>query len=256
MRKPIIAGNWKMFKTRDEALSFIYGLSDSKTGDSLLPSKEVEDCVICCPFTVLRDLVKRQGDNLRIGAQNMHYEENGAFTGEISPIMLTSLGVEYVIIGHSERRAYFNETDETCNKKLKAAFLHNLKPILCCGEHLEERENGKTEKVLKKQIKLDLAGLSKEEITTLVIAYEPIWAIGTGKTATAEVADETCGYIRSVIKELYDEETSEAVRIQYGGSVKVANIKELMAKPNIDGALIGGASLNSDDFVTLCNYKK
>jgi triosephosphate isomerase len=252
MRKPIIAGNWKMYKTRDEALAFAYGLVDD-AANSLLPSIDKVDNVICAPFTVLRDLVKRQGDNLRIGAENMHYEECGAFTGEISPEMLTSLGVTYVIIGHSERRTYFNETDETCNKKLHAAFAHNLKPILCVGEHLEERETGKTEELLKMQVTLDLEGLTKEQVKELVIAYEPIWAIGTGKTATADVADETCGYIRSVVRDLYDEETAEAIRIQYGGSVKVTNIDELMSKPNIDGALIGGASLKPADFITLCN---
>ena len=244
MRKPIIAGNWKMFKTRDEALEFIYQVNND------LPSRELVDSVICAPFTVLRDLVKRQGENLRIGAQNMHFEESGAFTGEVAPIMLESLEVSYVIIGHSERRAMFNETDETCNKKLHAAYKHGLVPILCVGEALEHREGGKTEAVIKEQIVKDLEGLTADQVKELVIAYEPIWAIGTGKTATAEMADETCGYIRSLVKELYSEEVGEAIRIQYGGSVKLNNIDELMAQPNIDGALIGGASLVADDFVT------
>ena len=244
MRKPIIAGNWKMFKTRDEALNFIYAVADK------VPSTDKVDSVICAPFVLLRCLVKRQGENLRIGAQNMHFEEQGAFTGEIAPSMLTTTGVTYVIIGHSERRAMFNETDETCNKKLHAAYKHGLVPILCVGEALEHREGGKTEAVIKEQIVKDLEGLTADQVKELVIAYEPIWAIGTGKTATAEMADETCGYIRSLVKELYSEEVGEAIRIQYGGSVKLNNIDELMAQPNIDGALIGGASLVADDFVT------
>ena len=245
MRKPIIAGNWKMFKTRDEALEFIYQVNND------LPSNELVDSVICAPFTVLRDLVKRQGENLRIGAQNMHFEESGAFTGEVAPVMLESLGVSYVIIGHSERRAMFNETDESCNKKLHAAFSHNLVPILCVGEYLEQREDGSWKDLIKGQIVADLAGLSESQAKELVIAYEPIWAIGTGKTATPAIADETCGFIRNVIKELYSSEVSEAIRIQYGGSVKTSNIDELMAQPNIDGALIGGASLNAADFKVL-----
>lgn len=245
MRKPIIAGNWKMFKTRDEALEFIYQVNND------LPSKDLVDSVVCAPFTVLRDLVKRQGENLRIGAQNMHFEERGAFTGEVAPVMLESLEVSYVIIGHSERRAMFNETDESCNKKLHAAFAHNLVPILCVGEYLEQREDGSWKDLIKGQIVADLAGLSESQAKELVIAYEPIWAIGTGKTATPAIADETCGFIRNVIKELYSSEVSEAIRIQYGGSVKTSNIDELMAQPNIDGALIGGASLNAADFKVL-----
>ena len=220
MRKPIIAGNWKMFKTRDEALSFIYAVADK------VPAQDKVDSVICAPFVLLRCLVKRQGENLRIGAQNMHFEEQGAFTGEIAPSMLTTTGVTYVIIGHSERRAMFNETDETCNKKLHAAYKHGLVPILCVGEALEHREGGKTEAVIKEQIVKDLEGLTADQVKELVIAYEPIWAIGTGKTATAEMADETCGYIRSLVKELYSEEVGEAIRIQYGGSVKLNNIDE------------------------------
>ena len=244
MRKPIIAGNWKMFKTRDEALSFIYAVADK------VPSTDKVDSVICAPFVLLRCLVKRQGENLRIGAQNMHFEESGAFTGEIAPSMLTTTGVTYVIIGHSERRAMFNETDETCNKKLHAAYKHGLTPILCVGEMLEHREGGLTEAVIKEQIVKDLEGLTAEQVKSLVIAYEPIWAIGTGKTATAEVANETCGYIRSLVAELYGAEVAEEIRIQYGGSVKLNNIDELMAQPHIDGALIGGASLVAEDFVT------
>ena len=247
MRKPIIAGNWKMFKTRDEALQFILAVYDK------MPSQEKVDSVICSQFTVLRCLVKRQGENLRIGAQNMHFEDSGAFTGEVSADMLKSIGVTYVIIGHSERRAMFNETDESVNKKLHKAFEKELTPILCVGESLEQRENGKVEEFIGNQLKLDLAGLTKKQVKELVIAYEPIWAIGTGKTATSQVADETCGFIRSMIKELYDQETADAIRIQYGGSVKTSNIDELMSMPNIDGALIGGASLKADDFIKLVN---
>lgn len=245
MRKPIIAGNWKMFKTRDEALGFMMQVNGR------VPEQEVVETVICAPFTLLRCLVKRQGENLRIGAQNMHFEEQGAFTGEIAPNMLTSLGVEYVIIGHSERRAMFNETDETVNKKLHAAFKHGLTPILCCGEYLEERESGKTEEVIEGQITKDLAGLTEEQVKELVIAYEPIWAIGTGRTATSAVANETCSFIRKLVAKLYNEETAEAIRIQYGGSVKTSNIDELMAQSDIDGALIGGASLVAEDFIYL-----
>lgn len=247
MRKPIIAGNWKMFKTRDEALQFVYAVADK------MPSNEKVDSVICSQFTVLRCLVKRQGENLKIGAQNMHFADEGAFTGEVSGQMLSSIGVSYVVIGHSERRAMFNETDESVNKKLHKAFECDLVPILCVGESLEQREGGKTEEVIGKQIELDLAGLTKEQVKTLVIAYEPIWAIGTGRTATSQVADETCGFIRQTVAKLYDEETAEAIRIQYGGSVKTSNIDELMSMPNIDGALIGGASLKAEDFITLVN---
>ena len=245
MRKPIIAGNWKMFKVREEVLSFVLAVNKN------LPSNEVVDTVICAPALYLRDLVKRQGDNLRIGAQNMHFEEQGAFTGEIAPSMLETTGVEYVIIGHSERRAMFNETDESCNKKLHAAFKHNLVPILCVGESLEEREGAKTEEVIKNQVEKDLAGLTLEQVKTLVIAYEPIWAIGTGRTATPEMANETCGFIRQTVETLFGAEAAEAIRIQYGGSVKTGNIKELMAQPHIDGALIGGASLIAEDFIYL-----
>ena len=245
MRKPIIAGNWKMFKTRDEALGFMMQVNGR------VPEQEVVETVICAPFTLLRCLVKRQGENLRIGAQNMHFEEQCAFTGEIVPSMLETTGVEYVIIGHSERRAMFNETDETVNKKLHAAFKHGLTPILCCGEYLEERESGKTEEVIEGQITKDLAGLTEEQVKELVIAYEPIWAIGTGRTATSAVANETCGFIRKLVAKLYNEETAEAIRIQYGGSVKTSNIDELMAQSDIDGALIGGASLVAEDFIYL-----
>lgn len=250
MRKPIIAGNWKMHKTRDEALNFIYNVKEN-----VVNANEVES-VICAPSPLLRCLVKRQGDNLRIGAQNMHFEDNGAFTGEVSPLVLTDTGVKYVIIGHSERRAMFNETDETVNKKVLSAFNHNLVPIVCVGESLEEREGNMTNKVVEKQTEIALKGLESEQVKNVVLAYEPIWAIGTGKTATSEMANETCGYIRSVVERLYGKEVSEAVRIQYGGSVKPANIKELMSMEHIDGALVGGASLDPNSFLELVNYQK
>ena len=245
MRKPIIAGNWKMFKTRDEAINFILQVNNK------VPSIDQVDSVICAQFTVLRCLVKRQLENLRIGAQNMHFADEGAYTGEVSGLMLKSIGVSYVIIGHSERRAMFNETDEAINKKLHKAFEVELTPILCVGESLEEREGGLTEKKLEGQLVKDLEGLTKEQVANMVIAYEPIWAIGTGKTATSQVADETCGFVRSVVAKLYDQATADAIRIQYGGSVKTSNIDELMSMPNIDGALVGGASLKAEDFVTL-----
>ncbi len=243
MRKPIIAGNWKMFKTRDEALKFVYSVNEK------VASIEEVDSVICAPFYVLRCLAKRQGENLRIGAQNMHFEDSGAFTGEISAPMLKSIDVSYVIIGHSERRAMYNETDETVNKKLMAAFKHEIKPIFCIGETLEQRENNQTEAILSAQLEKGLNKIPASYISSLTIAYEPIWAIGTGKTATAAMAEETCAFIRQKIAQLYSKELADAVRIQYGGSVKISNIDELMAQPNIDGALIGGASLDPEDFI-------
>ncbi len=250
MRKPIIAGNWKMNKVRDEALNFIYTVNQS------VPSDEEMDTVICAPDVLLRCLVKRQGDYLKIGAQNMHYEEKGAFTGETSPLVLNDTGVKYVILGHSERRQYFNETDELVNKKVHAAYKYDLIPIVCVGEHLEQRENNTTNQVVEAQTKKALEGISAEQVKDIVIAYEPIWAIGTGKTATADIANETCGYIRSVIKELYNEEVEKSIRIQYGGSVKPGNIKELMEQEHIDGALVGGASLDAESFIQLTNFKK
>jgi len=250
MRKPIIAGNWKMNKVRDEALQFTYAVNQA------LPSIEEVDSVICAPAVLLRGLVKRQGDHLRIGAQNMHEEESGAYTGEISALILKDTGVEYVIIGHSERRQYFNETDESVNKKIHAAFKYDLTPIVCVGEQLEIRESNMTNQVVEAQTKKALAGLTADQVEKVVMAYEPIWAIGTGKTATSEMANETCGYIRSVITSLYGQVVSEKVRIQYGGSVKPSNIKELMSQPHIDGALIGGASLDADAFIEMTNFKK
>ncbi|MFA6827503.1 MAG: triose-phosphate isomerase [Bacilli bacterium] len=245
MRIPIIAGNWKMFKDRDEALKFIYVVTDR------LPLKDKVESVICAPSVFLRSLVKRQGEQLRIGAQNMHFADQGAYTGEISADMLKSINVEYVIIGHSERRAMFNETDESVNKKLHQAFKNDLNPILCVGESLEVRESGKTEELVGRQVELALEGLEKTKVSKLIIAYERIWAIGTGKTATSEQAEEMCKFIRNKVRNLYDEKTADKMRIQYGGSVKLSNIDELMNMPNIDGALIGGASLNPEDFIKL-----
>ncbi|HSJ38730.1 MAG TPA: triose-phosphate isomerase [Planococcus sp. (in: firmicutes)] len=246
MRKPIIAGNWKMYKNASEANKFV---EEVKTA---LPSAAKVDAVICAPALFLQALVKSAGKtDLKIGAQTMHEEEEGAFTGEVSPTQLKDLGVEYVIIGHSERRQYFNETDQTANKKVRSAFEHGLAPILCVGESLEQRENGETDSVVEAQVEKGVAELSTDQVAKLVIAYEPIWAIGTGKTATAQDANEVCGIIRKKIGSLFNGETAQAIRIQYGGSVKPANIEELMSMEHIDGALVGGASLEADSFLKL-----
>ena len=248
MRKPIIAGNWKMHKTIAEAVEFVNEIK-GKLND------EVVDAVICAPFTLLKDLKDAtKGTNIKIGAQNMHFEEKGAFTGEISPLMLKELNIDYVVIGHSERREYFNETDETCNKKVLKALEVGIDPILCCGETLEERETDKTKDVVKAQIVAGLANVKAEELEKVVIAYEPIWAIGTGKTATAEQANDVISYIREVVASVYGDLAQE-VRIQYGGSVKPANVAEIMGQSDIDGALVGGASLKADDYVALVNFK-
>ena len=247
MRKPIIAGNWKMNKTRDEALQFIYNVNMK------VPSSEFVDSVVCAQAPVLRDLVKRQGDSLRVGAQNMHYFDNGAFTGEVSAPLLESIGVTYVVLGHSERRAYYNETDADVNKKIHQAFRYGLTPILCVGESLEIREAGTTDAYVKEQVVGALKGLGTEQIKELVLAYEPIWAIGTGRTATSEMANDTIKAIRNVVRGLYNDETAEAMRIQYGGSVKPANIDELLSMSDIDGALVGGASLDPESFLALVN---
>lgn len=248
MRKPIIAGNWKMNNTIDEAINLVEELKE-------LVKDAKCDVVVCPTFLSLPAVVKKcEGTNIMVGAQNMHYEDAGAFTGEVSPRMLKDLGVKFVIIGHSERRQYFNETDETVNKKLKAAFAHEIMPILCVGETLEQRELGITEEVLAAQIKQDLRDLTEAQVKELVIAYEPIWAIGTGKTATAEDANDTIGFIRSIVGKLYGEEAANLVRIQYGGSVKPSTIKEQMSMEHIDGGLIGGASLKAKDFSAIVNY--
>ena len=248
MRKAIIAGNWKMHKTPAEAVEMINELKP-------LVKDATCDVVICPTFVCLDAAVKAaKGSNIKIGAQNMHFEESGAFTGEVAPGMLEAMGVEYVVIGHSERREYFNETDETCNKKVKKAFEHNLIPMLCCGETLEQRESGKYVEVLAGQIKADMAGLTNEQAEKVVIAYEPIWAIGTGKTATSDQANETIAAIRNVVAEMFGKEVADKVRIQYGGSVKPNTIKDQMAMSDIDGALVGGASLKADDFSAIVNY--
>ncbi|MES1040388.1 triose-phosphate isomerase [Peribacillus simplex] len=246
MRKPIIAGNWKMNKTLSEATAFLEEVSN------LIPKQDVIDTVVCAPALFLDQLVQAaKGTDVKIGAQNMHFEESGAFTGEISPIALADLGVSYVILGHSERREMFNETDEAVNKKAHAAFAQGLTPIVCCGETLEQREAGETNDFVGSQIEKGLAGLSDDQLKQAVIAYEPIWAIGTGKSSSAQDANEVCAHIRSVVADKFSNEAAAAIRIQYGGSVKPENIKEYMAQPDIDGALVGGASLKPDSFLQL-----
>ena len=250
MRKKVIAGNWKMNKLPNEAIAFIEGLTP-------LVKDTENEVVICAPFTDLfYVLLVTQGTNIKIGAQNMHYEEKGAYTGEVSAEMLKSLGVEYVIIGHSERREYFNETDETVNKKLKKALAVELKPIVCVGEKLDQRENGEAKTVVTTQTRLALEGLNPEEVKKTIIAYEPIWAIGTGKTATKEDANETIGWIRDEISKNYGNDIAECVIIQYGGSVKSGNAKDLFTMPHIDGGLVGGASLDAEEFAKIVNYNK
>ena len=249
-RTPIIAGNWKMFKTVPESTSFI---------EAVKGQAEVEgvESVICAPFTNLPALVEAvKGTNIKIGAQNLHFEDNGAFTGEISGVMLKDLGVDYVVIGHSERRQYFNETDETVNKKVHAAFRHGLTPIVCVGEKLEEREADQTKDVCKVQTEAAFAGLAADQAAKVVVAYEPIWAIGTGKSSTSQGANEVIAYIRGVIKDLYNEEVANAVRIQYGGSVKPENVAEYLGQSDIDGALVGGASLQPESYIALVQGAK
>lgn len=248
MRLPIIAGNWKMHKTIKEAVAFVDGIKNEINGTDV-------EVVICAPFTLLKDLKeKTEGTNIKIGAQNMHYEESGAFTGEISPLMLKELDLDYVVIGHSERRQYFNETNETVNKKALKALEIGINPIICCGETLDQRECGDTKNIVKVQIEKALENISPENLPKVVIAYEPIWAIGTGKTASSQDANDVIAYIRSVVSDLYGQEVAEEVRIQYGGSVKPANVEEIMNQPDIDGALVGGASLKEDSFVELVNF--
>ena len=248
MRKPIIAGNWKMNKTIAEAVEFVNDIK-GKLNDADV------DVVICAPFTLLKDLKEvTKGSNIKIGAQNMHFAENGAFTGEISSTMLKELSIDYVRIGHSERRQYFNETNETCNKKVLKALEVGIDPILCCGETLEEREIDKTKDVVKTQVISGLANVKAEDLSKVIIAYEPIWAIGTGKTATAKQANDVISYIREVIASLYGELANQ-VRIQYGGSVKPSNVVEIMGQSDIDGALVGGASLEPADYISLVNYQ-
>ncbi len=250
MRKKVIAGNWKMNMLPDEAIKFIEELTP-------LVKDTENEVVLCVPYTDLfYALLTAQNTNIKIGAQNMHFEEKGAYTGEVSGKMLKAINVEYVILGHSERRQYFNETDETVNKKLKAAFTYGLKPIVCVGETLEEREAGKTTDIITKQTELALEGLTEEQVANTIIAYEPIWAIGTGKTATSEDANNSIKEIRNKIKEIYGQKVSDRVIIQYGGSVKSTNSKELFSMSDIDGGLVGGASLKADEFSKIVNYDK
>ena len=244
MRRPIIAGNWKMNKTPSEAAQLV---------KDLIPL--VKDADIDPPYTALytvAELVK--GTNIKLGAQNVHFEKSGAFTGEVSIDMLKELGVEYIIIGHSERRQYFNETDETVNKKAKVILENGLTPIICVGESLDQREKGVTNDFVSMQTKLALNGIAGENVKKVVIAYEPIWAIGTGKTATSKEANDTIEAIRNAVKDVYGEEVSEAMRIQYGGSMNPKNATELMAQKEIDGGLIGGASLKAEDFSKVVLY--
>ena len=248
MRKKVIAGNWKMNMLPNETIKFIEEFEQ-------LVKDTKNEVILCVPYTDLFYALNfAQDTNIKIGAQNMHFEESGAYTGEVSAKMLKSIGVEYVIIGHSERRQYFNETDETVNKKIKAAFANELKPIVCVGETLEERESGKTVDIITTQTKLALEGLTAEQVKNTIIAYEPIWAIGTGKTATSEDANNSIKEIRKKIEEIYGKDVAECVIIQYGGSVKSVNAKELFTTSDIDGGLVGGASLKPEEFAKIVNY--
>jgi triosephosphate isomerase len=247
MRKPIIAGNWKMTMSISEAKSFVHAIKDKINNDV--------EAVLCAPFTMLKDLKEATaGTAIKVGAQNMHFEESGAFTGEISPSMLKEIAVDYVIIGHSERRQYFNESDETVNKKVLKALEHHILPIMCCGETLEQREAGKTKDVVKIQVEKGLTGVDKAALADIVIAYEPIWAIGTGKTATSGEANEVIVFIRGVVADMFGKEEATKIRIQYGGSVNPANVSEIMNQSDIDGALVGGASLKPDSYLALVNF--
>lgn len=247
-RKKIIAGNWKMNKTPSEAVALVNELKP------LVNNPDV-DVVFCVPaIDIIPAMQAAEGTNIAIGAENMYYEESGAYTGEIAPNMLTDVGVKYVIIGHSERREYFAETDETVNKKVLKAFEHGITPIICCGESLTQREQGITIDWIRQQIKIAFLNVTAEQAKKAVIAYEPIWAIGTGKVATTEQAQEVCKAIRDCIAEIYDTDTAQSIRIQYGGSVSADSAPELFAQPDIDGGLVGGASLKTD-FGKIVNYK-
>lgn len=251
MRKPIIAGNWKMNKTAGETKQLIAELIP------LVKDVSDVDVVVCPPFVNIETAAAAlKGTNIALGVQNMYFEESGAYTGEVAPGMLKEFGVKYVILGHSERRQYFGETDELVNKKAKAALKAGFTPIICVGEKLEERESGITNEIVCKQTKLALLGLSADEAAGVVIAYEPIWAIGTGKTATADDANATIGAIRNAVKEAFSKDVADKVRIQYGGSMKPSNASELMAKPEIDGGLIGGAALKAEDFSQIVKFKR
>ncbi|MBD9009109.1 MAG: triose-phosphate isomerase [Clostridiales bacterium] len=245
MRKKIIAGNWKMNKTPSEAKALAEAI--------VTKAKDASCDVVICPTAICipAAVEATKGSNVAVGAQNVHFKESGAYTGELAANMLTEAGVKYVIIGHSERRQYFGETDETVNLRTKAALAAGLLPIVCVGESLTEREQGIMDDTVRRQTKIALLGVSAEDAKKVTIAYEPVWAIGTGKTATADQADEVCGIIRETVKALYGSEVSDVIRIQYGGSMNAGNAAELLAKPNIDGGLIGGASLKPDDFAVI-----
>ncbi len=250
MRIPLIAGNWKMNNNIEEGLKLTKCLIEFSNSFNM--DREI---LICAPFTSLYSLKSiLNGTKIKLGAQNMHNEENGAYTGEVSPLMLKDIGIDYVIIGHSERRQYFNETDEFLNKKIKSALKHGIKPILCVGETLEQREANIEKETVKSQIINDFKDIDASSFKDITVAYEPIWAIGTGKTATSEQAQEMILHIRNVIKELYNDKVSEIVRILYGGSVKASNTNEIMSKPDIDGVLVGGASLKAEEFIGIINY--
>jgi triosephosphate isomerase (TIM) len=249
-RKPILAGNWKMYKTRSEAADLANALAAS------VGTYPQADVVVCPTFTSLDAVANAiKGTGIKLGAQNCHFEDQGAFTGEISPVMLKDAGCSFVIVGHSERRQYFGETDEGINRKALALYKHGLIPIICVGETLQEREAGRTSDVVSTQIRGCLKDLPADKVGTSVIAYEPVWAIGTGKTATKEQAQEVHALIRGLLAELYSKDLSEKVRIQYGGSVKPQNVRELMQQTDIDGALVGGASLEADSFTSIVKFE-
>lgn len=248
MRVPFIAGNWKMNLSLEEGKALVNELKETA-------SKTDVQVAVCVPFVYLSAIKEEiKGSKIKLGAQNMHWEESGAYTGEVSPTMLKEIGADYVVIGHSERREYFAETDETVNRKIKSALAHDMLPIFCCGESLEMRESGNEKTWVREQIIKGLEGIDQEDMKKIVIAYEPIWAIGTGKTATSEQANEMCAYIRSILEEKYGSEVSEEVIIQYGGSVKAANATEIMNQEDIDGALVGGASLKGAEFIDIINF--
>lgn len=250
LRKAIVAGNWKMNNDRNAAKKLITDLKP-------LVADAACEVVLCVPFTNLETAISLcEGTNMHVGAENCHWANSGAYTGEISAQMLTEMGVEYVIIGHSERRQYFGETDKTVNARIRAALDAGLKVILCVGEVLEQREQGITEEIVSMQTKVALGGVTEEELSRIIIAYEPVWAIGTGKTATADQAEEVCAIIRGVVAKLYNKAAADALTIQYGGSMKPANAKELLSKEDVDGGLIGGAALVAEDFAAIIDAAK
>jgi len=246
MRKKVIAGNWKMNKSLQEAQDFIKEVTEK------IEASDKAEAIVCAPYVYLPALVEAvKGSPVKVGAQNMHYENSGAFTGEVSPEMLVDIGVSHAIIGHSERREYYAETDESVNKKLHAALAHQLVPIVCVGESLEQREADETKTHVESQVKAALDGVSEDDMEKVIIAYEPIWAIGTGKTASSEDANEVCAHVREVLAAVYSAEVAEKVVVQYGGSVNPGNVEELLGTSDIDGALVGGASLEADSFLQL-----